>query len=77
MSKSPVPLAVVEKMIKEVDPNIRVSDSAKEAMSDFLNDIAKNIARKEIVYAEHAGRVTVKDVDVKQVREEMSRLLLI
>ncbi|MCX6711292.1 MAG: NFYB/HAP3 family transcription factor subunit [Candidatus Woesearchaeota archaeon] len=77
MSKSPVPLAVVEKMIKEVDPNIRVSDSAKEAMSDFLNDIAKNIARKAIVYAEHAGRVTVKDVDVKQVREEMSRLLLI
>ena len=77
MSKSPVPLAVVEKMIKEVDPNIRVSDSAKEALSDFLNDIAKNIARKSIVYAEHAGRVTVKDVDVKQVREEMSRLLLI
>jgi histone H3/H4 len=77
MSKSPVPLAVVEKMIKEVDPNIRVSESAKEALSDFLNDIAKNIARKSIVYAEHAGRVTVKDVDVKQVREEMSRLLLI
>ncbi|MEM0231039.1 MAG: NFYB/HAP3 family transcription factor subunit [Candidatus Woesearchaeota archaeon] len=77
MSKSPIPLAVVEKIIKEVDPNIRVSDSAKQAMSDFLNDIAKSIARKAIIYSQHAGRVTVKDVDLKQVREELSRLLMI
>jgi len=77
MSKSPIPLAVIEKMIKEVDPNIRVSDSAKEAMADFLDEIAKRIARKAIIYSQHAGRVTVKDVDVKQVREELSRILML
>ncbi|GEM_PF-815289 len=76
MSRATIPLAIMEKIVKEVDPKIRVSDSAKTAMSDFISDISKQIARKSISYAEHAGRVTVKDVDVKKVKEEISRVLL-
>ena len=77
MARADIPLAIMEKIVKDVDPKIRVSDAAKSAMSDFIEEISKQIARKSISYAEHAGRVTLKDVDVKKVREEMSRVLFI
>ncbi|MCX6709816.1 MAG: NFYB/HAP3 family transcription factor subunit [Candidatus Woesearchaeota archaeon] len=77
MARADIPLAIMEKIVKDVNPKIRVSDAAKSAMSDFIEEVSKQIARKSISYAEHAGRVTLKDVDVKKVREEMSRVLFI
>jgi DNA-binding protein len=59
------PLAVMEKVIKKVRPDIRVSETAKVALEKIINNYATTIAEISIKAAEHAGRKTVKSEDIE------------
>ncbi|MFP4402969.1 MAG: histone family protein [Nanoarchaeota archaeon] len=64
MSKRLIPLASMEKVMKNVGAQ-RVSDKAKEALKNAIEDIAEEIAHDAVKYAMHAGRKTVKATDIK------------
>ena len=64
MSDKFLPLAAMEKILKQGGAE-RVSDKAKVALKNALEDIANEIAVKSIKLAVHAGRKTVKAEDIK------------
>jgi DNA-binding protein len=59
-----LPLAAMEKILKQCGAD-RVSDKAKMALKNIMEDLADDIAVKAVNLAKHAGRVTVKASDVK------------
>ncbi len=64
MAKRGIPLAAMEKLLKNAGAD-RVSESAKAALRDKMENIASEIAQLAIKYAHHAGRKTVKASDIK------------
>ena len=64
MQNKILPLAAMEKLLKKAGAK-RVSDSAKIALKDILEDHAEEIALKAIKFAAHAGRKTIKTEDIK------------
>lgn len=44
---------------------LRVSESAKHALAEALEDYALNLSREAKKYAEHSGRKTVTEKDIK------------
>lgn len=64
MSKRILPLAAMEKILKQAGAE-RVSDKAKVALKDVVEEIAEKIAVNSIRLASHAGRKTVKEGDIK------------
>ena len=64
MSSRLLPLAAMEKILKQSGAD-RVSDKAKVALKNTMEDLADQIAIKAVDLAKHAGRVTVKASDVK------------
>ena len=64
MSSRLLPLAAMEKILKQSGAD-RVSDKAKVALKNTMEDLADQIAVKAVNLAKHAGRVTVKASDVK------------
>ena len=69
MSEKLLPLAAMEKLLKQGGAE-RVSDKAKAALKNVLEEIAHDIAVKSIKLAEHAGRKTVKPEDIKLAVKE-------
>jgi len=65
MAKRTIPLAAMEKIIKKVSPDIRVSDKAKVALKAVIEEKAEQIAERAWRFAEHAKRRTVKEEDIK------------
>ena len=65
MNKKILPLAGMEKLLKIKANAPRVSDSAKEALRDILEDLAEEIGVKAVRLANHSGRKTVKAADIK------------
>ena len=59
-----LPLAAMEKILKNCGAD-RVSDKAKVALKNAVEDIAEDIATQAVKLAIHAGRKTVKAGDVK------------
>ncbi|MBW3018978.1 histone family protein [Candidatus Woesearchaeota archaeon] len=59
-----IPLAAMEQLMKIAGAD-RVSDSAKIALKDVLEEYAIRVAKDAAKYAEHAGRKTVKAEDIK------------
>ncbi|WP_440953401.1 histone family protein [Methanococcoides sp. FTZ1] len=59
-----LPLASVERLIRSANAE-RVSESAASTLLDILEDYGVKIAKEAIIYANHAGRKTVKDEDIK------------
>jgi len=57
-------LAAMEKILKQCGAD-RVSDKAKVALKNVVEDLADEIAVRAIKLAHHAGRKTVKARDVK------------
>lgn len=64
MSKRLLPLAAMEKILRSVGAD-RVSDKAKVALKNIVEDRAEEIARDAVKLAMHAGRKTVKAGDVR------------
>ncbi|HII30090.1 histone [Candidatus Woesearchaeota archaeon CG08_land_8_20_14_0_20_47_9] len=64
MVKRLIPLAAMEKIMKRAGAD-RVSDKAKEAMKDYLERYAEEVARSAWLLATHAGRKTVKKEDIE------------
>ena len=65
MTSKLLPLAAMEKILKNVDPTIRVSDKAKAALKSVIEEQAEKIAINAVKLAQHAGRKTIKADDVK------------
>ena len=69
MGEKLLPLAAMEKLLKQGGAE-RVSDKAKVALKNVLEEIAYDIAVKSIRLAVHAGRKTVKPEDIKLAVKE-------
>jgi histone H3/H4 len=63
-SKKLLPLAAMEKILKSAGAQ-RVSDKAKVALKEVIEDMADDIASTAVKLAQHAGRKTVKSGDIK------------
>jgi len=59
-----LPLAIMERLLKEAGAE-RVSQDAKEALAEVLEDYALGIGKDASLLSEHAGRKTVRKEDVK------------
>jgi histone H3/H4 len=64
MAKKILPLAAMEKLLKSAGAD-RVSESAKVALREALEEISEEIGRDACKFALHAGRKTVKAEDIK------------
>ena len=64
-----IPLAAMEKLLKKAGAP-RVSEDAKAAMKEVLEDYGIRLGQKAIRIAEHAGRKTVKETDIKLAMRE-------
>ncbi len=64
MTEKILPLAAMEKLLKKHGAE-RVSEEAKVALKDVLENYAEEICEKSVRIAIHSGRKTIKEGDVK------------
>lgn len=60
--------AAMEKMLKKAGAG-RISEDAKAAMRDALEEYGAQIAAKAIKFSKHSGRKTIKAEDVQLARK--------
>jgi len=63
-----LPAAAMEKLLKKAGAS-RVSEDAKEALREVLEDYALELGGKAIKFAQHSGRKTVKSADIKLAKK--------
>lgn len=61
--KKVLPLAAMEKILKNSGAK-RVSNGAKEALKEVLEDLGTDISTDAVRFAHHTGRLTVKKGDI-------------
>lgn len=61
---SELPLASVDRLIRKGGAE-RVSEGAAHLLGEHLEDVATDVAREAILFAEHAKRKTIKSGDIK------------
>ena len=66
-----LPLAAMEKLLK-VCGAPRVSEDAKEAMKDVLEEYGQEVGKRAVEMSRHAGRKTVKAEDIKLASKSSS-----
>ena len=61
---STLSLASMDKLLRKYGAQ-RVSESAKIALREVLEEFSERIAQKSVQFARHGGRTTIKEEDVK------------
>ena len=64
MATRGIPLAAMERILLSAGAD-RVSEDAKQELCDVCEELATRFGERAIKFAEHAGRKTVKEEDVK------------
>ena len=64
MAKTLLSLNAMDKLIRQAGA-LRVSDPAKQALAEALEEKGLEIARQAKQFAEHAGRKTLTEKDIK------------
>lgn len=64
MRKNILPLAAMEKLLKKAGAP-RVSEDAKEALQEVLEDYAAELGARAVTFSGHSGRKTIKASDVR------------
>jgi histone H3/H4 len=72
VSKRLLPLAAMEAIMRNAGAD-RVSDKAKEALKDVLEEKAEEITKNAIELSKHAGRTTLKAEDIRTAVKMTSR----
>tara|TARA_Y100000034_G_C6796865_1_gene357214 strand:- start:191 stop:397 length:207 start_codon:yes stop_codon:yes gene_type:complete len=62
--KHSLSLAGMEKLLRKAGA-LRVSDKAKAAFREVLEEIGEDLGKKAIKFAEHSKRKTIKAEDIK------------
>ena len=70
MGERLIPLAAMERIMKEAGAD-RVSDDAKIALKEIIEEKAVEISTRAAKFATHAGRKTVKENDIKLAVHEL------
>lgn len=70
MAKSVLPLAAMENLLKTKANATRVGNDAKEALRELLEGYGAKVGDKAVKAANHAGRKTIKAVDIKLAAQD-------
>ena len=74
MAKRDLPLAPLERILKKAGSK-RVSKSGVEAFAEVLTQYALKLSKEAVKLAEHAGRKTVLERDVKMAKRRLEGLI--
>ncbi len=64
-----LPYAAMERLLKKVGAP-RVSQDAKEALKELLEDFGGKIGQRSVLLAKHSGRKTVRGTDIRLAAKE-------
>lgn len=67
--KNILPLAAMEKLLKASGAD-RVSEDAKEALRDVLEEHSLELGKKANAFAAHANRKTIKGADIRLANKQ-------
>ena len=62
-----LPLAAMDRLMRKYGA-VRVSDSAKQALSEVLEKLGTEIIHRANVFATHTGRKTIKRKDIEAAK---------
>ncbi len=64
MAERSIPLAAMERIIEKAGAE-RIAEDAKQELKDICETLAAKYGERAAKFADHAGRKTVKEEDVK------------